>query len=195
MSAKVNLRITRSSQIKQKLVFFERAFFYLLPTAHQRVNWLKKKKKLALLGEHVHWQPRKYPADAQFLKIHNNVAIAAGVEFTMHDIIHWVFDGMAGDRDFAVYKGCIEVYDNVFIGADARILPNVKIGPNAIIAAGSVINRDVPEGTVVAGVPARVIGSFEDFRQSRIEYTKRIRSMPESELPDFFWRNFYGQQD
>ena len=46
---------------------------------------------------------------------------------------------------------------NVWVGAHATILPGVKIGDNAVIAAGAVVNRDVPENTVVAGVPARVI--------------------------------------
>jgi maltose O-acetyltransferase len=39
----------------------------------------------------------------------------------------------------------------------------VTIGPNAIVAMGSVVVKDVPEGTIVGGNPARVIGSFEDY--------------------------------
>lgn len=41
----------------------------------------------------------------------------------------------------------------------------VKIGPNAIVAAGSVVVKDVPEGTVVGGNPARVIGSFGTLKK------------------------------
>ena len=51
--------------------------------------------------------------------------------------------------------------DNVFIGCNTTILPNVKIGPNVIIGAGSVIVNDVAPNTVVAGNPARVIGTFD----------------------------------
>ena len=47
------------------------------------------------------------------------------------------------------------------------ILPNVKIGPNAIVAAGAVVTKDVPEGTIVGGNPARVIGSFDDLMEKR----------------------------
>ena len=46
---------------------------------------------------------------------------------------------------------------NVWVGAHATILPGVKIGDNAVIAAGAVVTKDVPANTVVAGVPARVI--------------------------------------
>ncbi|OZI05723.1 acetyltransferase [Siphonobacter sp. BAB-5385] len=46
---------------------------------------------------------------------------------------------------------------NAWIGAGATILPGVTIGENAIVAAGAVVNRDVPENTIVAGVPAKII--------------------------------------
>ena len=57
--------------------------------------------------------------------------------------------------------------DNVFIGCNSTILGNVKIGPNALIAAGSVVTRDVKENTVVAGNPARVIGTFDEYVEKR----------------------------
>ena len=51
----------------------------------------------------------------------------------------------------------ITVGRNVWIGAAATVLPGVTIGPDAVVAAGAVVTRDVPSRTVVAGVPARVI--------------------------------------
>ncbi len=49
--------------------------------------------------------------------------------------------------------------NNVWIASNAIILPGVKIGDNAVVAAGAVVTKDVPENTVVAGVPARFIKS------------------------------------
>ena len=55
------------------------------------------------------------------------------------------------------YDGEIIICDDVWIGAGAIILPGVTIGKGAVVAAGSVVNKDVPEYSVVGGVPSRVI--------------------------------------
>ncbi|HXD57869.1 MAG TPA: acyltransferase [Thermoleophilaceae bacterium] len=55
----------------------------------------------------------------------------------------------------------VEIGDRVWIGARATLLPGVTIGDGAVVAAGSVVNRDVPEGTLVAGVPAEPIRRVE----------------------------------
>jgi len=51
----------------------------------------------------------------------------------------------------------IRIGSNVWIGANATVLPGVTIGNNAVIAAGAVVTKDVPENTVVGGVPAKLI--------------------------------------
>ena len=51
----------------------------------------------------------------------------------------------------------VKIGDDVWIGANAVILPGVSIGSGSIVGAGAVVSRDVPADTVVAGVPARVI--------------------------------------
>lgn len=54
-------------------------------------------------------------------------------------------------------KGPILIGDNVWIGEKATILPGVKIGDGAIIAANAVVTKDVPSYSVVAGIPAKVV--------------------------------------
>ena len=54
-----------------------------------------------------------------------------------------------------------KIGNKVGIGAGANILPGVKVGDGAIIAASSVVTKDVPPGKMVAGIPARVIKSVE----------------------------------
>ena len=51
------------------------------------------------------------------------------------------------------------------MGNGTMVMPGVTIGDNVIVAAGSVITKSVPDGVVVGGNPARVIGSFESFEE------------------------------
>ena len=55
----------------------------------------------------------------------------------------------------------IVIEENVWIGGSAILLPGVRIGRNAVVGAGAVVTRSVPENTVVAGNPARVIREIE----------------------------------
>ena len=57
-------------------------------------------------------------------------------------------------------KGIIKIGDNVWIGDKATILSNVSIGDGSIVAANSVVTKNVPPYSVVAGNPARVIKTF-----------------------------------
>ena len=59
--------------------------------------------------------------------------------------------------------GKVNIGDRVFIGASSIILPGVVIGNDVIIGAGSVVSRDVPDGVVAAGNPAKVICSMSDW--------------------------------
>ena len=60
-------------------------------------------------------------------------------------------------RYFKGIQGKVEIQDDAWIGAAAIILPNVTVGRGAIVAAGAVVTKSVPEYTIVGGVPARII--------------------------------------
>lgn len=49
------------------------------------------------------------------------------------------------------------IKQNVWIGANSTILPGITIGENSVVAAGSVVTKDVPANTVVAGIPAKIM--------------------------------------
>jgi acetyltransferase-like isoleucine patch superfamily enzyme len=57
----------------------------------------------------------------------------------------------------------VVIRDNCYIGYGTIVLPGVTIGPDSIVGAGSVVTRDVPPRTVVAGVPARPLCDLDAF--------------------------------
>ena len=138
----------------------------------KHAEWLKRHHIFAEMGKNCFYQPYFIPNDAKMIHFHDNVVVAANVSLVCHDVIHHVFNNMEengkwGGTKYLPYSAPIEVYDNVFIGGRSVILAGTKIGPNAIVAAGAIVIRDVPEGTVVGGNPAKVIGSFEELKEKR----------------------------
>lgn len=80
--------------------------------------------------------------------------IAPGVFITDHD------HGMRLDRPMFEQRGKqadVMIGDDVWIGANAVVLCGVSIGDGAVVAAGAVVNKDVPARAIVGGVPARVL--------------------------------------
>lgn len=65
---------------------------------------------------------------------------------------------------------------------------NVKIGPNAIVAAGSVVTKDVQPGTIVGGNPARVIGSFNDLMEKRKHLSFPDKNGSRDAVLKYFWK-------
>jgi 2,3,4,5-tetrahydropyridine-2-carboxylate N-succinyltransferase/tetrahydrodipicolinate N-acetyltransferase len=64
-------------------------------------------------------------------------------------------------QQFPAQAGPVAVGEGAFIGAHATLLAGVKVGARAFVAAGSVVTTDVPERSLVAGVPARVVRRLE----------------------------------
>lgn len=67
------------------------------------------------------------------------------------------------------------IEDNVIVGANAVILEGVKVGKGSIVGAGAVVVDNVPEGKVVAGVPARIIKDSKDVKEDKKRILKELR--------------------
>lgn len=87
--------------------------------------------------------------------IGNHVNLAQGITVTA--LNHNFTNASQRIDQQGVSTNPVIISDDVWIGANAVILPGVSIGRHSVVAAGSVVTHDVPEGTVVAGVPAKII--------------------------------------
>ena len=132
---------------------------------YPRADYLKRKQYFKSQGNHCYFQPWNFGTEPYLISFGNNVHIASGVTFVNHDITALMFRYMENNQSIKERKGAITIGDNVFIGSNSTILYDVKIGNNVIIGAGSLVNKSIPEGSVAAGVPCKVIGKFEDYKQ------------------------------
>lgn len=162
----------------------------------KRVNYLRKNHVFGEIGENVTIMDRRIPLYAKLIRIHNNVRLASNVTFATHDITHFVLNKMPNSRGggYSETIGCIELMDNVFIGTNSTIIGGVRIGPNAIVAAGAVVTKDVPKNSVVGGVPARYICSWDDYLKKREEqYPPELKPMHQDvsdALVTYMWEKF-----
>src|SRR5215218_9596441 len=103
----------------------------------------------------------QFGSDPSLIKIGSHVTISRDVTFITHDGATWVFRARPEYKGLESF-GRIVIEDNCFIGVGSMIFPNIKIGPNAVVGAGSIVTRSVPPNTVVAGSPARPLCTVDE---------------------------------
>lgn len=136
---------------------------HMCSTAVRRAQYIRDHDLFYHMGNNCMTMFRKVPLYPKLISIGDNVWIASGVTFAPHDVIHRMLNNCTEGGSFREYADCIEIRDNVFIGTNTTILPGVRIGKNVIVAAGSLVNKDLPDNGVYGGVPAKHICSFEAF--------------------------------
>ena len=88
---------------------------------------------------------------------HGGVSLGDGCQIGHNVVFATLNHGLAPEDRQTTYPAPITLGKNVWVGSNSTILQGVTIGDNAVIAAGAVVTKDVPENTIVGGVPARII--------------------------------------
>jgi acetyltransferase-like isoleucine patch superfamily enzyme len=117
------------------------------------------------IGEHTHIQPRcHFSAYKAATYIGSGVQIAPNC--ACYPYHHGINPGEPITQQPLLTKGGIFIDDDAWLGFGVIVLDGVRIGKGAVIGAGSVVTRDVPDGAVAVGVPARVIKMRSDVSQN-----------------------------
>lgn len=129
-----------------------------------------------------------FGSEPYLITIGDHVRITAGVRFITHDGGNWILrNGNLKDIDVI---GPIKIGNNVHIGINAIIMPNVTIGDNVVIGCGTVVTKDVPSNSIVAGVPARVIESVDEYKEKVLQKCVYTHSMSPEEKRSFLTNKY-----
>ncbi len=117
------------------------------------------------LGKGCRIYTGNFGSEPWLIRIGDRVCVSNDVAFVNHGLT-WPFQEK---HDSLTAFGTIVIEDNCQIGLGAILLPGVRVGPNSIVGAGSVVSKDIPPDSVAAGNPARVVRCIDDYEKKCLE--------------------------
>ncbi len=146
--------------------------------------WKKPVKYAKKLGVNIGGDNRivscrhgMFGSEPYLVTIGSNCLFSGEVQFLTHDGSLDIFRDEIPEA--FIYKPVV-VGSNVFIGFRVTIMPGVTIGDNVVIGAGSVVTKNIESNTVVAGVPAKVISSVQDYKKKILPHIDKINGLNNS---------------
>lgn len=118
-----------------------------------------------------------WSSEPYLITVGNHCQITSGVRIFTHG------GGQAIRRfipNFDVF-GKVTIGDYVYIGNNALIMPGVTIGDNVLVASGSVVTKSIPSGMVVAGNPARIVCTVEEYIERNKVYNLETKGLSHQE--------------
>ncbi len=144
----------------------------IFPVPYARRLGVKMKGVVTIYGSSY----RMFSAEPYLVTLGDNVFISLEAKFICHDGGILPFRRELPDLDLA---SPITVGSDVFIGMGAVILRGVTIGNRSIVGAYAVVTKDVPDNTIVAGNPARVVGQTDNYLERAVAQSLKIGHLSE----------------
>lgn len=112
-------------------------------------------------GKNIHFGKNVFINSVCYFQDQGGIVIEDHVHIGPHCVLATMNHGIQPEDRATTYPAPIVVKKNAWLGASVVVCPGVTIGENAIVAAGSVVTKDVPDNTIVGGVPAKIIKEIE----------------------------------
>lgn len=175
---------------------------WVMRNADSYINWMKKK------GVHI-GKNFKIAANGSLqnitiditrpslVYIGDNVTINKNFTLVTHDFVSGVFLNVF--NEFLPSSGKVTIGNNVRFGANCTVLKGVTIGENCFIGAGSVVDTDIPAGSIAVGNPCKVVAKINNYYRYRQEACKEeaylyaqsiVQRFGRTPIPTDFWEEF-----
>lgn len=128
-----------------------------------------------------------FGTEPYLVTIGNNCLFSSEVQFLTHDGSLHIFRKEIPDA--FIYKPVI-IGDNVFLGYRVTIMPGVTIGNNVAIGAGSIVNKDIPDNSIAAGVPAKVLRTYDEYKEKMLPQLDRINGLNPSQKKAYLIKKY-----
>lgn len=129
-------------------------------------------------------------SEPYLITIGDNTTISFDCAFVTYDAATRVIRNLPGYNKETVIYGPITIGKNCFIGCRTVVLPNVHIGDNVIIGAGSIVNRDIPSNSVATGSPCKVICTLDEYIEKHKDDFMFMVSLPFEEKKKVLLKKF-----
>ncbi len=171
-------KIRKTLWVIQREIINKYAYFFVDTYVRKHTKHLKKigtlftgpEKRIKYIAPSVYFDGTNY----ELIHIGDNVTISMEVMILCHDYTLTTAFSTTGRRierheGEPNFRKPVKIGNNCFIGARASLLPGTVIGDNCIIGACAVVKGTIPEGSIVIGNPARIIGKTEEYAKKHID--------------------------
>lgn len=173
----------------KKLIKFYDIFRMKFMNPFERAEYYKKKIGVKMGNDCQVFNNVGFGSEPYLVQLGSKVKITNGTQFITHD------GGMEVLRNLeslpnADFFGQIIIGNNVFIGNRTMILPGVTVGDNVVIGAGSIVTKDIPNDSVCAGVPAKVIRSIDEYKNKYTDLVDYTKGLSQNEKKKYLEKKF-----